>query len=81
MRNLDYDVHNDSLNLKYADFLEKVQNNNLLIRNSKGNIINKDGCLYFDDVDELIFNEATEESKEKARKEIKQNMKKIKADD
>lgn len=60
--------------VEFMVFLGDLQTNNLLIRNSQGIIINKDGCYYFDDPDELIFPKATSESKKELRKAIEANM-------
>ena len=57
-----------------TDFRANLNEIHMMNLDENGHINNPDGCYYFNDPDELIFPYATEESKKKLRKAIKQKM-------
>lgn len=58
----------------FIGFMGELEQNNLLFRDKNGVIANKDGCYYFNNIEELVFKNATDESKKNLRKAIKDKM-------
>ncbi|WOY88176.1 hypothetical protein R7892_05625 [Ligilactobacillus murinus] len=58
----------------YGEFRNKVSLEHYLMFDEDGRMDNPDGCYYFNDVEELVFQEAREEEKTLMRTKIKENM-------
>ncbi|WP_076149748.1 hypothetical protein [Ligilactobacillus murinus] len=64
----------DHIDDLYFIFRERVGLEHYLMFDEDGRMDNPDGCYYFNDIDELVFQEAREEEKALMRIKIKENM-------
>lgn len=58
---------------RYLDFRTKIYVDHFLMFDDRGIIDNPDGCYYFNDVEELVFQEYIEKDKFMVRKRIEKN--------
>lgn len=65
-------LENETLQ-KYFDFKTEVYMDYFLMLDDRGVIDNPDGCYYFNDTEELVFPEDSEEDKKMVRREIEKH--------
>ena len=58
---------------KFMKFDSKIEQTHTLRRDKDGRV-DMEGSVYFNDIEELVFDKATEEDKEHLRKRIKEEM-------
>lgn len=61
---------NSEIGSKFSKFRTKIYLNHYLMLDDRGVIDNPDGCYYFNDTEELVFPEDSEEDKKMVRREI-----------
>ena len=67
-------VENQDALYAYVNFRQRTNLKHYLMFDKDGRMDNPDGCYYFNDVEELVFQEAREEEKTLMRTKIKENM-------
>ena len=67
-------VENQAAFNAYVTFRQRTSLKHYLMFDEDGRMDNPDGCYYFNDIEELVFQEGREEDKIMMRTKIKENM-------